>query len=99
MVDREDLIGYITNNHPCEEIMCFDGGMCCKCAEKLLKEYENNIRADAIEKLLKNLCIGCAYLNGTKCENKCGCPCLVGQSEIIKSANEVLEQLKEKKNE
>lgn len=42
MIDREELIGYITNNHPCEN-MCPDSGMCRECAEKLLKEYENKI--------------------------------------------------------
>lgn len=53
--------------------------------------------ADAIEELLKKLCIGCAYLKGTKCEIKGGCPCSIGQSEIIRSANKVLKQLKEQK--
>lgn len=65
----------------------------------LLKVYEEKVREDVIEELLKELCIGCAYLNGTKCEIKGGCPCSIGQSEIIRSANKVLEQLKEQKNE
>lgn len=53
MVDREEIIGYITNNHPCEENMCPDSGMCRECAEKLLKEYENNIRADTVDECIK----------------------------------------------
>lgn len=65
-------------------------------AERLLEQYEKG-RADAIAELLKELCIGCAYLNGTKCEIKGGCPCSIGQSEIIRSASKVLEQLKEQK--
>lgn len=62
------------------------------------KGYQQG-RADAIAELLKELCIGCAYLKGTKCEIKGGCPCSIGQSEIIRSANKVLEQLKEQTNE
>lgn len=63
-----------------------------------MEEHDKKVRADAIEELLKKLCIGCAYLKGTKCEIKGGCPCSIGQSEIIRSANKVLEQLKEQGN-
>lgn len=47
-------------------------------------------KADAIEELLKSICIGCAYLNGTKCENKLGCPCIISRAEVIRKANKVL---------
>lgn len=43
MVDREELVSYITNHHPCEKNMCPSSGMCKDCAKELLREYENEI--------------------------------------------------------
>ena len=50
----------------------------------------NKGRAEAIEELLKSICIGCAYLNGTKCEYKLNCPCSISQAIVIREANKVL---------
>ncbi|MBQ0089735.1 MAG: hypothetical protein KBT27_10450 [Prevotellaceae bacterium] len=52
MVDREELVGYITNHHPCERNMCPSSGMCRDCAEKQLAEYEDGIRAELYDEVM-----------------------------------------------
>lgn len=64
-----------------------------------LSEHDKRVSEEAIKKLISKLCIGCAYLNGTKCSNKIGCPCQVSQSYIVQTCNEVLEQMKGTQNE
>lgn len=43
-----------------------------------------------IEKFMKKICVGCAFLDGTNCKNK-KCPCAIGQRYVIEKANEALE--------
>lgn len=50
-------------------------------------------RTMAFQELLKELCIGCNYLNGIKCENPLGCPCVISKSEVLRTTANVLEML------
>ena len=77
--------GYKCSECPTEltDLKCDEFGDC------LDLSYQQG-RADAIDEFLKSICIGCAYLNGTDCENKHGCPCVISQHEVLRQANKVL---------
>lgn len=64
-----------------------------------LVEHDSQIRDEVIQKLLNEFCVGCGYLDGTRCSNKTGCPCQIGQSYVVQICNKVLEQLKGEHNE
>ena len=50
----------------------------------IAEQIINSVYNQALEDLLKEICIGCAYLNGLECTNPYGCPCLISQEEVVR---------------
>lgn len=73
------------------EFSCFNGTRNCDYCGSCHSEFKartsdekRRIYNQALEDLLKEICIGCAYLKGLECTNKQGCPCAISQKEVAR---------------
>lgn len=63
----------------------FNGGFClANDEEHCVRINEIKSYNQALEDFLKEICIGCAYLNVLECNNPYKCPCSISQAEVVR---------------